>query len=236
MKKVKGFLVVLGLMFVFCGCGAEKVNEQTNTNPVTVVKDELVSTSDKIAEEKANKEEVETSIEKKTEEIAEDKESIQIATGPEKESVIEEQEQDSNLFYVDGVVTQEDFVICIGNVLVHTGDTMNNLLEQLGAPDDFVQARSCLYDGDDKLYTYGGIVIYTYPSGEDDIVYLMEVTGTETLLSGIGIGSGREDVLAAYGEAYTEFGTMLAYDLSETASLSFQMENDKVTFIEIYQE
>ncbi|MBE5876751.1 MAG: hypothetical protein E7290_07675 [Lachnospiraceae bacterium] len=239
MKKVKGILLGIGLGIILCGCGVAVSNEPVEKEmEMTIVKDELVSTSHKIVEEKVEIETVEASS---AEELAEDRESIQTVKTNENESGIEEnkqvcEEMEENPVYKDGVVTQEDFVIQIGDVLVHTGDTMNTMLEELGEPDDFVQARSCFYDGDDKVYTYGGISIYTYPSKADDIVYLIEVSGNEKLLSGIGVGSTRADMIVAYGEEYVEFGTMLAYDLSENASISFQVENDIITFIEIYNE
>ncbi len=236
MKKVKGILLGIGLTVMLYGCGAEVSNETVGKElEMTIVKDELVSTSHKVVEEKV--EIVEAIEESKAEELSQDKESVHI----DKENSIEENtqvsgEMEENPLYKDGEVSQEDFVIQIGDILIHTGDTMNALLEELGEPDDFVQARSCLYDGDDKVYTYGGITVYTYPSGEDDIVYLIEVSGEEKLLSGIGVGSTKADIASVYGDEYVEFGTMLAYDLSETASISFQMENDVITFIEIYNE
>ncbi len=237
MKKVKGIIISIGLVIALCGCGAEALNDEVSKElEMTIVKDELVSTSDKVVEEKESVEKETVLVEDKTEELSEDRESIQIEKETNNEVTVDTIAVEENPLYMDGMVTQDDLVIQIRDVLVRTGDNINMYLEQLGTPDDFVQARSCLYDGDDKVYTFGGIIIYTYPNGADDIVYLIEVTGGEKLLSGIGIGSAKSDVIAAYGEEYVEFGTMLAYDLSETASLSFQIENDVVTFIEIYNE
>lgn len=247
MKKIKLVVLSIGLVVTFSGCAANEASEQVNIEQeMTIVNDELVSTSDKVVEEK----QVNNSIEKadensqsKMEEVSEDRESIQTDKNEvkepeevEAETEVEDDTVQNSTAYTDGAVSKEDFAIQIGSVLVCTGDDINTLVEQLGTPDDFVQARSCLYDGDDKVYTYGGIAIYTYPNGAEDIVYLIEVTGSEKLLSDVGVGSTIADITQAYGNDYVEFGTMLSYDLSETASISFQIENDVVTFIEIYNE
>ncbi len=238
-------IITMGLIISLCGCSTNTTNEQVNNEKeMTIVNDELVSTSDKVVEEiNKDTEKIDVNQQSKAEEASEDRESIQTDKGDIKESVEKEEKQDAvdnevqnTALYTDGAVTVEDLAILVGNVLVQTGVDMNTLLEQLGTPDDFVQARSCLYDGDDKVYTYGGIAVYTYPNGAEDIVYLIEVSGNEKLLSNVGVGSAVAEVTEAYGSDYAEFGMMIAYDLSDTASISFQIDNDTVTFIEIYNE
>ena len=61
----------------------------------------------------------------------------------------------------------------------------------------------------------------------------MEYEGDASLSSGIGIGSSREDVVAVYGVEYILDGDYLIYEY-ENISLSFEIEDEKVVFIEIY--
>lgn len=136
----------------------------------------------------------------------------------------------------DGKVTKEDFVVIVNDVSIGLGTDINEVIEQLGEPDDYVQARSCLHDGDDKIYTYGGIIIYTYPQGKRDIVYIVEYTGEEKTPSGIGLGSTIEDLKEAYGNEYVDDGFYTTYELDTDATISFQLENQEVIYIEFYME
>lgn len=233
MKMAKGVIITLGFVLLVCGCGANTSVEQVNDKEeMTILQDELVSASAKLDIQQSEVE-VESSEELDTEEYAQDKESIEILSEVIENTTLETED---NLIYQDGIVSSEDLAIKVGDVLVNTGDDINTLLDKLGSPDDFVQARSCLYDGDDKVFTYGGIVIYTYPNGAEDIVYLIEVEGDEKLLSGIGVGSTWTDMIAAYGEEYVVYDPMVSYEISETACISFQMENNVISFVEIYNE
>lgn len=137
----------------------------------------------------------------------------------------------------DGKVSEEDFAVKINDVKITFGEDINDYLDELGEADSYTEARSCLYDGYDKVYEYGGITLYTYPSGKKDIVYIAEYNGEESTLSGIRIGSTKKEVLAAYGEDYAEDTLYLTYEYGENAAtISFQFENDKVSYIEIYNE
>lgn len=239
MKKLKGVMILVGCVLLIGGCGANATNEQIEyKQEMTILNDELVSTTEKL-DSLESQSTVESVQDTNVEEGAQDKESIEIAVDSEENITFVESsvsEIEDNSIYSDGMVSREDLAIMVGDTLVCTGDDINILLESLGTPDDFVQARSCLYDGDDKLYTYGGIIIYTYPNGAEDIVYLIEVSGDEKLLSGIGVGSTWTDMIAMYGEEYALFGSMVSYELSESASISFQMEDNVISFVEIYNE
>ena len=65
---------------------------------------------------------------------------------------------------------------------------MSAYTAQLGEPDAYGAAKSCTEAGDDKVYTYGGVTIYTYITNGVDVISLIEITGGEALPSGIHIG------------------------------------------------
>ena len=61
----------------------------------------------------------------------------------------------------------------------------------------------------------------------------MEYEGDASLSSGIGIGSSKEDIIAAYGVEYFLEGDYLIYEYDNT-TLSFELKDEKVVFIGIY--
>ncbi|MBE6753132.1 MAG: hypothetical protein E7559_02060 [Ruminococcaceae bacterium] len=96
-------------------------------------------------------------------------------------------------------------------VLINT--RVNYVLRDLGRTYDATKAKSCAYDGFDKNITYsyeggGRIQIYTIPmvKGSDIIcqVYAEGDCGMDIhTAAGVGLGDTLDDVVAAYGDAYT---------------------------------
>lgn len=149
---------------------------------------------------------------------------------------VSEQQKNNSGAEADGKVTKEDFAVIVNDVRIELGTDINEVVEQLGEPDDYVQARSCLHDGDDKIYTFGGVTIYTYPEGKKDIVYIVEYTGKEKTPSGIGVGSKLTDLEMAYGKNYVEDAFYTIYNLEDNATISFQISDEEITYIEFYME
>lgn len=133
----------------------------------------------------------------------------------------------------EGAVTAGDYAVSIGGLRIPIGDDMRNYVGLLGEPDAYGAAKSCTEAGDDKVYTYGGTTIYTYITNGADIISLIEITGSDYLPSGIHVGSTKEEVIAAYGSAYTEEGTELLYEMG-SKTIGLQMTDNKVSFIELF--
>lgn len=108
---------------------------------------------------------------------------------------------------------------------------MAPLAEKLGEPTSYFEARSCVYDGLDKEYTYGGVIIRTYPAGGQDYILSVELRDdTVSTREGIYVGAGRADVTAAYGEPGDETAAALRYTDGD-CTLVFTMEDDRVSGI-----
>ena len=106
------------------------------------------------------------------------------------------------------------------------------LLEVIGEPDTYFEAASCAFDGLDKIYTYGGIELTTYPDGDKDYISSIRLLdNTASTPEGITIGSTKEEVVAAYGDGYTDAGELYTWE-SENAILSILFENDKAISVE----
>ncbi len=133
----------------------------------------------------------------------------------------------------EGSVSESDFAVNVKGLSVPLKGDMGAYAPLLGEPDELGLAKSCVEAGDDKVYTYGGVVIYTYITNGVDVITLIEITGSEALPSGIHIGSTKADVIAAYGSAYTEEGTELLYEMGDK-TIGLQMDGDRVSFIELF--
>lgn len=131
----------------------------------------------------------------------------------------------------DGKVDENDFIIKVNNVEIKMGEDLNVYMKDLGEPDDLIQARSCNYDGDDKVYTYGDVILYTYTDGKSDILYSAEITGETSTLSGIKVGSTKQEVITAYGKNYVDDGMYITYQYTENETIGFQIVENLVTFI-----
>lgn len=212
-KKIKLFIVSAVLcstmMFSMTGCGA--------TQDTTDVQDQ--TTADSAQTETQQQQEVESSS----------------AGSHESESVQEQAEENHDEIASDLVYDTQPAVTISGEVVL-LGADMAELEEKLGEPDNYQTAKSCTGEGDDKVYAYAGTNIYTYPISGQDIIYMIEVQQEGKLVSNIGIGNTRQDVLAVYGEDNTDDGAFITYEYEEgNVTISFQMKEDAITFIEMYE-
>ena len=128
-----------------------------------------------------------------------------------------------------------------GTTFTHES-TVEEILTALGEDYTYYEAISCVYDGMDKTYDYGNVVVYTYPDGETDRLMELYCTGGEVSAQGITVGSAKDDVVKTFGTGYTEEGTVLTYSLKASeaqntpASLYFELEDGNVTAIAITAE
>lgn len=132
----------------------------------------------------------------------------------------------------DGKVDKADFAADIQGTVVTLGKEINGLLNDLGWPDCFEETVSNPRLGSDKEFIYEGIVIHTNPQNRKDIVNCIEYYGEEKTLSGIGIGSTRADIEAAYGIDYVMDPNYITYTYDNHATISFQMKEEECIYIE----
>lgn len=105
------------------------------------------------------------------------------------------------------------------------------IYEKLGKETQYYEAASCAFQGLDKMYTYNGFEISTYPNGDKDYissVYFLD--DSVTTKEGIYLGADLGEVIAAYGEDFTEESGEYTYTLGQT-KLAFIIEDDSVASI-----
>lgn len=125
----------------------------------------------------------------------------------------------------------EGFSFDLNGTTVELNAEMAPIVSALGEADGYFQSESCAFQGLDKVYTYGSVVVTTYPVDEVDYVYTIELKDdTVETAEGVYIGAGKGDVTAAYGEPTEDTGTAYVYEKGES-TLSFIFESDVVVSI-----
>ncbi len=95
---------------------------------------------------------------------------------------------------------------------IKLGDKYSDYKASLGEPNDIMTSPSCLHEGDDKTYIFDGVSIYTYPNGAEDIIYEVEVTGTDAVaFGGLKTGITLDDVSRIYGDDVEASGFNYTY-------------------------
>ena len=134
-----------------------------------------------------------------------------------------------------GQPAEENYLCELEGYAVRMGADASVAIPALGEYSDLKEAPNCLYDGNDKCYSYSGFKVTTSPDGRGgEIVTAMEITSDEAAFqaSGLTIGSTEADVTAAFGTpAENAFGVW-KYDLPG-ASLSVVLDGDAVTSISV---
>ena len=244
--------VLAGSMAFMSGCGASDKSAADQAERVTTQEESIAEVAESNTEEiqstqvetktespttAETESESETESETETKTEAETEKESEVKTESQAETMSKSEEQppkaQEEAPAVEGAVSEGDFAVVVKGVTIPLKGDMSVYAAQLGEPDAFGSAKSCTEAGDDKVYTYGGAVIYTYITNGVDVISLIEITGGESLPSGIRIGSTKAEVIAAYGSSYTEEGTELLYEMGNK-TIGIQMNGDTVSFIELY--
>ena len=116
-------------------------------------------------------------------------------------------------------------------------DVTEDIIENIGDPLDEIEAPSCHYDGNDTIYAYEDFTLYVYQNGEENILYITELT-TEKVETpeGAKVGMTKDEIIEIYGEEYIEEGVILSYE-EEDYNIDFTIdESGIVTLIELLEK
>lgn len=98
---------------------------------------------------------------------------------------------------------------------------MSAVEKQLGEPVKYFEEPSCAAEGIAKIYTYAGFEIDTYPDqGKDLIQSIFLMDDTVATAEGVDLSMTKDDVIAIYGNGYTEEGNCITYE-KDGMKLSF---------------
>ena len=126
----------------------------------------------------------------------------------------------------------DKFAFVSGDVTIRMHDDVSGIIAALGDPDNYAESPSCAFEGIDKIYSYKGFDIYTYPDGDKDFVNSVYFTDDKVSTpAGIRIGSTVDEVTAAYGDNYEEEFEVYTYTEGKT-KLAFLTTDGVVDSIE----
>ncbi|MCR5809137.1 MAG: hypothetical protein K6G56_06200 [Clostridiales bacterium] len=135
-----------------------------------------------------------------------------------------------------------DMAVVINGVTYPIHSDVKDILAALGDGYEYSETISCTRNGMEKTYEYDGIRIDTLPEMDgSDIIGLIVLTGEGFVTPrNIGVGSTREEVIAAYGDNFFDDGYVLTYtksnDPENIAEKRIQIifENDVIVELDVY--
>lgn len=208
-KKVMPYLLVTSISVLFASCGtdegkagdeqsaAEATTAVTTTNITTSITD-ITTTSEAVTTSTNKKEKSEKSKKDKKEKEKE----TEAAEEPEEETLEEEEEYEE--VQSGGSFSASDLYAYYGGYSL----TINQDMSTFAEASSVDVSPSCYYDGDDKIFHYGDMDVYTYPYGESDLVLEIAIlSGNVTTAKGLSVGMTVDDALAMYGPASESGGT-----------------------------
>lgn len=136
----------------------------------------------------------------------------------------------------DGIFDEKDMIFSIDDKSIALGSEVDIALKSMSTPISISEAKSCLYDDNNKSYTWKNMKIDTRVDDGKEIIYIVEISADYQTASGIKIGSSKDDIVKAYGSEYEDLGSSIYYEDKIGDSLTFELEQDKVKMIEFYYE
>ena len=107
---------------------------------------------------------------------------------------------------------EKTYTFTSGTIKIAIHDDAMPVLAALGEWRDYAPSNSCLFVGTDKLYTYAGFLLQTYPNEGKDFVFMISFyDDTVATEEGIRIGNTQEDVIKAYGTPDEQDATCMRY-------------------------
>lgn len=130
------------------------------------------------------------------------------------------------------VGSAKGYVFTYNGVSVEMDVEASAIIEKLGEPVSYFEAASCAFEGLDKMYTYNGFELDTYPAGDKDCVSaLILKDDSVSTAEGICIGDSLEKLQEIYGSEGEEDGGMVVY-AKDGMKLCFIMQGQAIAAIE----
>ena len=154
-----------------------------------------------------------------------------VTTGSRSEDSTGEPESSQTMEQHAETDVSKGYVFMASGVTVEVDADMAPVLQALGEPASYFEAASCAFEGLDKIYTYNGFEIDTYPLQDQDLVSAIILKDDSvTTAEGICIGDSLEKLQETYGDGAQENG-MLVYE-KDGMKLCFILQDDNIISIE----
>ncbi len=195
MKKLIGCLTAVSMIACLTACGEDTGSSESTAQVTTAVT-------------KATEAVTETTTAAATTKKAETTKAKETEAATEAETDAETEETETEPEY-DGSFSAGDLYAYYGG----TSITVNQDASTLPEASSVDSSPSCYYEGDDKIFHYGDMDVYTYPMGDKD--YVLEITMNSSGVStakGLTVGMSIDDAKAMYGEGSDGGSTYTWYD------------------------
>lgn len=125
------------------------------------------------------------------------------------------------------------FTFTKDGVVVEMGSDAQEAVAKLGKETSYFESESCAFEGLDKVYTYPGFKLNTYPvEGKDYVLSIVFTDDTVATDKGITVGSEKASVIEAYGEPAEQTDTKLVYKEGKT-ELTIGLDGESVKTVQI---
>lgn len=129
-------------------------------------------------------------------------------------------------------ISDQRYVFVSNGVILTPDAHMDPLAETLGEPLSYFEAASCAFEGLDKVYTYGGFEVDTYPTAAGDFISAIILKDdTVATQEGVMIGESVQRVTEVYGEPSSSTDTLYTYEKGGSA-LRFILRGEEIVSIE----
>lgn len=220
-------VAVVMLVLWMAGCsGGDKSQEAAGVAEATVAGQAEEEKTEDISQAS------ETSEAEKSEEPKETKENNGKETETPGTEETETEAEETSKEETTAVVKHSGFLFQSSGVTIGMNEDVAPILSGLGNYNNYAESPSCAFKGLDKIYSYNGFDLYTYPKGSVDYVNsIYFIDDSVSTPEGIRLGSTVEEMLAAYGDDYTEEYGVYTYT-KEKSTLSFIVTDGVIESIE----
>lgn len=127
-----------------------------------------------------------------------------------------------------------DQSVRVGDNVISLGDKMSEVTEKLGDAQNVTEAKSCMYDGYDRTYSYDDLTIITNEAGDGEVVNSISFSGDEEIKCKIHVGDAVSDIPEQLSKGnITESDTVNTYEFSGYG-IALYLEDQKISQIELY--
>lgn len=125
--------------------------------------------------------------------------------------------------------TEADMAFIYNGAMVVPGSDMASALSAVGDPNSISSAPSCIGVGEDKIYSYNGFSIESFPASQGETVLNVTITGAGAATSkGVTVGMTASDIKNSYGTPSEEDDYFISYNTGSGKHLDFLMDGGKI--------
>lgn len=122
----------------------------------------------------------------------------------------------------------------VNGQIISLDENVEDVISFLG-DYDLQEYKSCLFEGNDKTFTFNDCIINTYPNGEKDLINSITVlTKQSEIFKDIHIGDTIEDIYSVLKEDNVKLDAVVCIYETDDYGIAFYLDNNQIEEIEVY--